>query len=76
MRFVEIVEPDDGDTFEMKVRNSFNSLLKENKGKHIVELKMFLNSVHIDAFTDEKNYVEEAIKTIFKNNYAFIIVIV
>ncbi len=67
MRFVEIVEPDDGDTFEMKVRNSFNSLLKENKGKHIVELKMFLNSVHIDAFTDEKNYVEEAIKTIFKN---------
>lgn len=67
MRFVKIVEPDDGDTFEIRVKNTFNSLLKENKGKHIIALEIFVNSAHIEGFNDEKDCIQEAIKTVFKN---------
>lgn len=67
MRFVKIVEPDDGDTFEKRVKNTFNSLLKENKDKHIVTLEIFVNSAHAEAFNDEYDCIQEAIKTVFKS---------
>lgn len=67
MRFVKIVEPDDGDTFEIRIKNTLNSFLKENKGKHIVKLEIFVNSAHIEAFNDEKDCIQQAIKTTFKN---------
>lgn len=67
MRFIKIVEPDDGNTFEIKVTNTLRSLLKNNKDNPIVKLEIFVNSAHLEAFNDEHSYVQETIKAVFTN---------
>lgn len=67
MRFVEIVEPELGNTFEIRFENTLNSLLKENKDKHIVKLEVFVNNAHLKDFLENQDFIKDSLKTIFKD---------
>ncbi len=66
MRFIKLINALEGNSYESRVRNTLQSLLKSNTDNYIVKLDVIINSNGPSSFDEEYNCVKETIVDIFK----------
>lgn len=66
MRIIRLFNSQEGNSFDDKVRNTLNSIIKENSDYNIVKLNFYLNSSNNQYFEDEYNTISNIVKNVFK----------
>jgi enamine deaminase RidA (YjgF/YER057c/UK114 family) len=67
MRSIQVYNPDKGKSFEIKVINTLNNIIKNTANKHVVKLDFYIDSNSQEDFQNEYGEIKSIIKDLFKD---------